>query len=323
MKIGITGAGGFIGRHIIAAAHERGHSTVGLELTEDGCAQAAALGAEVHRADIRDRQAMTRAFKGCGALIHTAAMVVEGGDWDTVRSVNVGGTVQVVAAAQAVHASTLVHLSSVMVYGFQFPDGVTEAGPLRGENNPYCQTKIESEAVVRAASDALRTVIFRPGDVYGIGSIPWIVRPLQLAARAPIVVPDTSSMINPLHVVHLADQCVRACEESSPATGAYNLVDGEPITCFNYFSHLAQSANQRTVVIPAPILRHIFRLNSALPRRWRLDISPESIPFLQRPGSYDATRARRELHFTPTRSLTPALNEAIDAFWQTASVSKY
>lgn len=317
MKIGITGAGGFIGRHIITAAHERGHATVGLELTENGCAQAAALGAEVHRADIRDRQAIIHAFRGCKALIHTAAMVVEGGDWDTVRSVNVGGTVQVVAAAQSIKASRLIHLSSVMVYGFQFPDGVAESGPLRGENNPYCQTKIESEAVVRAASDPLSTVIFRPGDVYGIGSVPWIVRPLQLAARAPIAVPDTSSVINPLHVQHLADQCVRACEESSPATGVYNLVDGEPITCFNYFRHLAQSVNQRTVVVPAPILRHIFRLNNALPRRWRLDISPESIPFLQRPGSYNATRAVRELHFAPTRSLMPALDEAIAAFWQT------
>ena len=38
-----------------------------------------------------------------------------------------------------------------MVYGFHYPENVAEDGPLRGEGNPYCETKIESERVARRA----------------------------------------------------------------------------------------------------------------------------------------------------------------------------
>lgn len=314
MKIGITGVGGFIGRTIAMLAIKQGHTVSGVEQSTDGCDLATRLGVNVYPGDVRDRSTLMHAFSGCNALIHTAAMVVEGGDWDTVRSVNVGGTVQVIATAKALKIPRVVHLSSVMVYGFQFPDGITEDGPLRGESNPYCQTKIESEAVVQASGEAVKTVIFRPGDVYGPGSVPWIIRPLRLAQRAPLLVPDRTSFINPLHVDHLAQACITASAPNSQAEGVYNLVDDVPITCFEYFTHLSNAVNQRTHVVPARLLRRLFRLNSSLPRRWALDISEDSIAFLQRPGRYDATRARVELGFRPNQEFHTALPAAIHAF---------
>ena len=72
-------------------------------------------------------------------------MVGEGGDIAHYRRINVGGTHCALEAARAAGARRLVHLSSVMVYGFQFPRLVDETGPMRGEGNAYCQTKIESD----------------------------------------------------------------------------------------------------------------------------------------------------------------------------------
>ncbi len=311
MKIGITGVGGFIGQFVAHEGIRRGYEVVGVDVSEEACKRVSELGVSASQGDIRDKATLMRSFTGCDAVVHTAALVVEGGDWETVRSVNVGGTVRVLSTCKALTIPRLVHLSSVMVYGFSFPDGVTESGPLRGENNPYCQTKIESEAVIRSAPDSLCTVIFRPGDVYGPGSVPWIIRPLELAKRGPLVVPDRSSFINPLHVEHLAAACIDACEPRSPAMGAYNLVDDVALPCFDYFSRLGKAVNQSTYVVPAPILRMLFGLNSRSPRRWRLNIEPDAISFLQRPGRYSGQRAQNELLHTPTVQFDRALADAI------------
>jgi len=56
---------------------------------------------------------------------------------------------------------------------------------LADENNPYCQTKIEAEKEVLKLNkpdqpENFGVIVIRAGDVYGPGSIPWIVRPVQM-----------------------------------------------------------------------------------------------------------------------------------------------
>ena len=59
---------------------------------------------------------------------------------------NVLGTRHALDAAREAGARRFLHLSSVTVFSFDFPDHVTEAYPVRANGVPYADTKVASEA---------------------------------------------------------------------------------------------------------------------------------------------------------------------------------
>src|SRR5512140_2513984 len=129
MRIGITGAAGFIGRAIAARARRAGHHVTGLDRAGGGAAD--------HVGDVTDLDLLHRFCRGLDRVYHTAAIVQETGAWRDFFRVNVLGADSVALVAKEQGVRELVHISSVMVHGFDFPDGVAEDGPLEPADNPY------------------------------------------------------------------------------------------------------------------------------------------------------------------------------------------
>jgi len=165
-RVAITGVAGFVGSHVAEAALSRGFFVRGLDVIDR-----APAGVERVVGDVGDAAAAARLCSGADFVVHAAAIVGEGGRKELFWRINVEGTRVVARAAREAGVRRFVHISSVMVYGFRYPPGVTEDGPLAGEGNPYCETKIESERVARAFREPgnLDVVALRLGDVYGPG----------------------------------------------------------------------------------------------------------------------------------------------------------
>ncbi len=167
----ITGASGFLGR----AIGERYR----------------AAGATVRRRRPGRRPATSRGdvpgpwqdrAAGADLVIHTAATVsLQAGGLDAVYRANVLGTRNAYDAAERAGAKRFVHLSTVVTFGFDFPDGVTEADPVRVTGLPYGDTKIAAEQLLlqRHAEGRAPVTIVRPGDVYGPGSRAWASSPTR------------------------------------------------------------------------------------------------------------------------------------------------
>ena len=80
----------------------------------------------------------------------TAARVSFGSRLERFWQANVAGTRRVLDAAVAAGAGRFVQLSSVVAFGFDFPDGVDERHPVRPNGVPYVDLpKVASEQVVR------------------------------------------------------------------------------------------------------------------------------------------------------------------------------
>ncbi len=153
----VTGAGGFIGGHVVRELAARGyHVTAGLR--RDGPSDAV----RTVVADITSEADMARAMQGCAAVVHAASGSPE---------VIVAGMRSVLATAGA---AKVVHLSSVSVYGAaegSFDEETGVMGPL----DAYGAAKREAEALcLEAAERGMDVVILRPGIVTGSGSSLWV-----------------------------------------------------------------------------------------------------------------------------------------------------
>lgn len=311
--LAVTGAGGFIGLRLVECARARGHRVRGLELSAAAAERARAAGAEVIVGDVSDPDAVRALCEGAGAVVHTAAVVEEGGDWALFRRVNVEGSRLVARVARDSGARRLVHLSSMMVYGFSYTPWVTEAGPLAGDGNPYNQTKIEAEAAIAPLQDRGRfeVVVLRPGDVYGPGSVPWVIRPLDLWRRHLFALPAGGrGILNHLYVDNLVDAIFLALEQDA-AEGPYNVTDGRATTFREFYRRLGPLVGLRgsPPTVPAVALRGLGR---ALAAAGKLTghpalFAPDAVSFLMRPHPISSVRIARELGFTPRVGLDTGL----------------
>jgi nucleoside-diphosphate-sugar epimerase len=301
--LSITGIGGFIGRRVAEVARDRGMRVRGLERSEDAARAARLTGAEVVVGDVCDPAATSAACASADVVVHTAAVVREDGPRALYDRVNVGGTAQVARAARTAGVRRFVHLSSVMVYGFDYPPQVTEDGPLRGEGNPYCETKIESERIARAEHEAgtFEVTVIRPGDVYGPGSVPWVVRPFELMKSGLFVLPSGGrGLVNVVYIDNLVDGILAAIERD--ASDVFNVSDGVGVRCIDYFRPISEAAGRpRIPTAPAGLLRATFALayRGALLLGREPPAAPSAVDYLMRPNVYSIARARRDLGWAP------------------------
>ncbi|MEA5520859.1 NAD-dependent epimerase/dehydratase family protein, partial [Limnoraphis robusta] len=189
----ITGAGGFIGQALVKKAIALGCKVRGLEINPMRAeAVRYHFGIEVVNGSILDHNTRAGSLNHIDIVIHTAAIMKESGSMSEFRKANVEAAYQLADEAKRAKAKVFVQLSSVMVYGFDYPENIDEDGALKGENNPYCQTKIEGEHAIMPLNEPPKfgVIIIRPGDVYGPGSEPWVRRPLNVMDKGLFALPD-------------------------------------------------------------------------------------------------------------------------------------
>jgi nucleoside-diphosphate-sugar epimerase len=304
----ITGIGGFIGSRTAELALERECHVRGLQHSLSNAKKLQKLGIDVVQGSITDPVATKIACEGMDVVVHTAAIAKEGGTLEDFRSVNVAGAVTVAKAAKAAGVRVFIHLSSVMVYGFNYPDSVAEDGALRGEQNPYCQTKIESEQELLKLHDspAFNIIIIRAGDVYGPGSLHWTTRPLLLMHKRLFILANGGrGAINHLYIDNLIDAIFLAIEKESYGE-IFNITDGENTSWKIFFMKLADIARLPSPIsLPADVVKILIRLRCFYlnARGIPLDLLPESIDFITRPYPYSIVKAQTQLGYQPKVSL--------------------
>ena len=161
MKIAVTGASGFIGRHLVAHLAAAGHA-VRAVARPDSTRSAPAV-AETVRVPFTEHR-LAGALEGFEVVVHLAGRVRARRPEEFITS-NVDCTRAVAGAARAAGAR-LVHVSSLAAAGPAPPASPrAEADPPR-PITAYGVSKLAGEQAV-AATEGLRWTILRPGVVYG------------------------------------------------------------------------------------------------------------------------------------------------------------
>jgi nucleoside-diphosphate-sugar epimerase len=138
-------------------------------------------------------------------LLHLAAAIIPGDDYDNALRINAEGTGRVMSRFR--DAKACLMMSTCGVYASP-PDGtqaVVETDPLGGSHQPYaptyCISKIGQEAVARFAATefGLPTTIARMNAAYGDnGGLPAMLVPAILGGH-PVPILPGHSICNPIH----------------------------------------------------------------------------------------------------------------------------
>ncbi len=304
----ITGIGGFIGFRTAELALQKGIRVRGLQHSLKKVQKAQSLGTEVILGSVTDPIAAQKACQGVDMVLHTAAIAKEGGTFSDFREVNVDGVITMAKAAQAAGIKIFVHLSSVMVYGFQYPEMVAEDTILREEENPYCQTKIESEQALLKLHNPphFNVIIIRAGDVYGPGSIHWTVRPLLLMKKRLFILANQGQgTINHLYVDNLVNAIFLTLEKEAYGE-VFNITDGQQTSWKIFFMKLAEIARlPPPISLPARVVKGLIRLRCLGQKAIgnTPDLLPESVDFITRLYPYSIEKALTQLGYEPQINL--------------------
>jgi nucleoside-diphosphate-sugar epimerase len=304
-RVFITGASGFIGAALATRFAALGADVRGVDVRADP-SRSIVAGDISRPGDWQDHAA------GCDLVVHTAAIVsMRGNDPGAVWRTNALGTRHVLDAARRAEAARVVHLSSVTVFGFAFPDGVDESYPTQPNGVPYVDTKIAAEALVlRAhATGEVPCTIVRPGDVYGPRSRPWTILPVEELARRRFLLPALGrGIFSPVYIDNLVDGIVAASGPAG-AGGVFTLTDGAGVRTREFFGYYARLLGHRLPVLPtgAAVVLASAAAVGARGARQESEVNGAAARYLARRGSYAIDRARDTLGYAPRVGLAEGM----------------
>jgi NAD dependent epimerase/dehydratase len=178
-KVLVTGAGGFIGSHLLEDLVRRGCRVVGFVHYNsfnrfgwiDYLPPQVKAEIEVFTGDIRDPFGVKKAMKGTGVVFHLAALIGIPYSYhspDVYVDTNLKGTLNVLQAARETGVRKLIHTSTSEVYGTAQFVPITEEHPINPQS-PYAATKAGADflALTFFRSFGLPVAVVRPFNTYG------------------------------------------------------------------------------------------------------------------------------------------------------------
>jgi nucleoside-diphosphate-sugar epimerase len=280
---------------------------------------------DYRRGDVRDPDALREAFAGADIVVHLAFMITGTASRETIREINVEGTLNAFGAAAGAGADRFVYASSVAAYGFHpdNPVGMTEDWPVRPASRLfYAQEKAELEQLLREQADAnpgLSLYLLRPPIVLGphaVGAKEALPAPLAALAQSalgfanrlpvpvPVPVPDL-----PMQFIHERDvgQALLKCVVADGPPGAYNIAGDGIVTAADVVRELGLTP----LTIPGGLVKGAARAAAQLPFPSFAPPAAEWVEAASHPAIMDTTKAKRELGWNPEYTGLEALRETL------------
>ena len=237
MKIAVTGAQGFTGRHFCAEALRAGHEAIPLN------------------ADLTDRDALQAEIMRIGpdAAAHLAAISFVGhADEQAFYNVNVIGTTNLLAALAAMKSSprSVLLASSANIYGNSLHSPIGEDEPPAPVNH-YATSKLAMEYMAMTFADRLPLTIVRPFNYTGPGQAPNFVIPKIVAhfrERRPAIELGNIHVEREFNDVRMVCAAYLALLDAAPAGETFNVCTGEAHTLQHVIA-LLQNATGHTLEI--------------------------------------------------------------------------
>lgn len=323
----ITGATGFIGRHLVREASDRGHEIHALVRETSNRAPIEAYVDRFIVGDLAEPETLAGISDGVDAVIHAACAVA--GTFDASQdvverflAVNRDGTVNLARAVLDGNPVRFVHISSTAAMGPPATEVVDETSPCNPQT-PYQISKRAAElALLEEAERGLDVVILRPCVVAGEGKDgSELLTMFRLVRRG--LFPLIGNRPGARKPIIMVDDLVAAALEATTrgrSGGIYLLHSGGEHTMGQMLAIAAQLTGSPIPWIPVPQLparaaATVFEQIGKMRPSFNPPLTRHRIDLFTAHRDIDISRARRELNYDPQyRDLHFILSRAYDDF---------
>ncbi|MFG2721469.1 NAD-dependent epimerase/dehydratase family protein [Streptomyces sp. NPDC048416] len=261
MRYLVTGATGFIGRHLLPLLVGEGHTVTAL-VRRPGRLGPQCGSVEEVQGDVVTGHGLRRAVEGAERVIHLAG-ITAAVSARTYAEVNAEGTRRLCAVlAGRARPPRLVYCSSLAAAGPATPGRPRHVDDVPAPVSAYGRSKLAGEHALREVSERVPGVIVRPPVVYGPGD-PAFLPALAAMVRVGFLA-TVGSGPRRYSLIHVADLCrglVSAAEHGTlvrrgTTAGVYQLSDGVEYSMQDLGAAVAAASGcrtPRTVSVPVPL----------------------------------------------------------------------
>lgn len=316
MRVLVTGATGFVGRHLCPALIGAGHEVSAAVRRPDHPGIPNGVRSHVIP-DIGPETDWSQALSDVGAVVHLAARahVMKEKEADPAGEysrINAEGTAHLAKSAAGAGVRRFVYISTVKVMG-----EYSTAQPFVETDTPepeslYGISKLEAEKALLevAGQGPLEPVILRPPPVYGPycrGSFLSLMKLCNMAPLLPFLAVNNRRSF--LYVGNLADAILRCLNADNKVAGKiYFVRDGEDLSMPGLIRHITRALGRPALLFPAP--KSLIRLAGLMTGK------SESVEGIFENLQVDDEKIRRELGWTPPWDVVQGLKET--AVWFTS-----
>lgn len=304
MKAFVTGASGFIGRHLVRQLIKNGweikafihNHPLPLDLRKEKV--------EIIKGDLVDQDLLETSLSDCQVGFHLASAL--GGSlipphkfWE----VNVQGTINFLQASQKAKLERIIFFSSAGVLGKVNP------GEVASENYPphpqtlYDQTKYQAEKeALNFSQKGPEIIIIRPGWVYGPEDKRTFKLFQAIASGKFLLVGKGRAQQTPVYIDDLIHGTLLALEKGVSGE-IYHLAGPEVLSVREMAEIIASHLGRKLLPLSLP-------LHPLIPLAWVLDrvfrffhreapLTPGKLAFFAHPKPLDCTKAQKNLGYSP------------------------
>mgnify|MGYP000376650721 CR=1 FL=1 len=313
----VTGASGFIGRHLIRDLLENNYTVTALVLP--GEATPPNWGSQVRtvEGDIRALNSLANEIGAFDVVFHLAAIVSDWGGLQEHIDITVTGTSNAIELALQNDAHFIV-TTSVCAYASSLAKGyITENTPLGKPASNYEFCKQEQERVTQKAVSQhnLKASIVRPGNVYGVDSGPWVNTLVDMMRQSkPVLIGSGDWDAGLVHVKNLVQIMLLIADSNYVKGDIFLGSDGFGITWKTYIKALSRIAKTKEPKhVPnqvARLLAPVLEWHGKLTRRAeRPLITRQAYRLTGGANEFSTVKARQCLGYEPSVSFEQAIEE--------------
>ncbi len=253
MNILVTGATGFVGRHLMRRLASRGCKLRCLvRRSSQRIDRLADLDAEIRHGDVTDAGSVKDAAEGCDAVYSLVGLLYEPKGY-TFDAVHAGGVKNIVDACKTAGVRRLIHVSAL--------------GTSPDAESAYHGTKWAGEEAIRRSG--LEYTIFRPSVIFGEDdSFVNLFAPLIRFSPVIGIIGDGCYKMQPVYIEDLVTCMVAALDDERTYGETFEIGGGEALTFNGIVDAMAEALGKRRLKlhIPVPLARLAATFLQHLPR---------------------------------------------------------